>query len=197
MRVCTSSPSATPLSSEQTLSCNCVPCSLFLPWLGWQDSALWSLLWLSQGSRPPVISELLVSRSCLHHGAVPQRSPLPCSTDAWDHGAVLLTQHVLMHRLLSSPSYVFSLSFTWSEVKSLSRVWLFATPWTAARQAPLFMGFSRQEYWSGLPFPSPGDFPNPGIKPGSPALQADASSFEPPGKPIVFNPILPCPLYLA
>ena len=48
---------------------------------------------------------------------------------------------------------------------------LFATPWTVARQAPLSMGFSRQEYWSGLPFPPPGDLPNPGIEPTSPALQ--------------------------
>ena len=71
-----------------------------------------------------------------------------------------------------------------SEVKSLSRVPLFATPWTVAYKAPLSMEFSRQEYWSGLPFPSPGDLPNPGIKPGSPALQADALPSEPPGKPI-------------
>ena len=56
------------------------------------------------------------------------------------------------------------------KVKSLSRVQLFATPWTVAYQVPLSMGFSRQEYWSGLPFPSPGDLPNPGIEPGSPAL---------------------------
>ena len=49
-----------------------------------------------------------------------------------------------------------------------------ATPWTVTHQAPLSMGFSRQEYWSGLPFPSPGDFPDPGIEPGSPALQADS-----------------------
>ena len=49
-----------------------------------------------------------------------------------------------------------------------------ATPWTVAYQAPLSMGFSRQEYWSGLPFPSLGDLPDPGIKPGSPALQADS-----------------------
>ena len=54
------------------------------------------------------------------------------------------------------------------------------TPWTVAYQAPLSMGFSRQEYWSGLPFPSPGDLPNPGIKPGSPALQADTLTSEPP-----------------
>ena len=56
--------------------------------------------------------------------------------------------------------------------KSLSRVRLFVTPWTIAYQAPLSMGFPRQECWSGLPFPSPGDLPDPGIEPGSPALQA-------------------------
>ena len=54
-----------------------------------------------------------------------------------------------------------------------------ATPWTVARQAPPSMGFSRQEYWSGLPFPSPGDLPNPGIKPGCFALQADSLLSEP------------------
>ena len=60
----------------------------------------------------------------------------------------------------------------WSEVKLLSRVRCptFATPWTVAYQAPPSMGFSRQEYWSGLPFPSPGDLPDPGIEPRSPAL---------------------------
>ena len=56
------------------------------------------------------------------------------------------------------------------KVKSLSPVQLFATPWTVARQAPPSMGFSRQEYWSGLPFSSPGDLPHPGIQPRSPAL---------------------------
>ena len=55
-------------------------------------------------------------------------------------------------------------------VKSFSCVRLFATPWTVAYQPPLSMGFSRQEYWSGLPFPSPGGLPDPGIEPGSPAL---------------------------
>ena len=57
------------------------------------------------------------------------------------------------------------------------------TPWTVACQAPLSMGFSRQEYWSGLPFPSSGDLSDPGIKPGSPALQADSLPSAPPGKP--------------
>ena len=71
-------------------------------------------------------------------------------------------------------------------VKSLSRVQLFATPWTVAYQVPPSMGFSRQEYWSGLPFPSPGDLPDPGIESGSPSLQADALTSEPPGMPLYF-----------
>ena len=60
------------------------------------------------------------------------------------------------------------------KVRSLSHVRLFGTPWTVAHQAPPSMGFSRQGYWSGVPFHSPGDCPNTGIKPGSPALQVDA-----------------------
>ena len=67
-------------------------------------------------------------------------------------------------------------------MKSLSHVLLFETPWTVAYHAPPSVGFSRQEYWSGLLFPSPGDLPNPGIEPRSPALQADALPSEPPGK---------------
>ena len=69
------------------------------------------------------------------------------------------------------------------KVKSLSSVRLFATLWTVVHQASPSMGFSRQEYWNRLPFPSPGDLPNPGSKPGSPALQADALPSEPLGKP--------------
>ena len=65
-------------------------------------------------------------------------------------------------------------------VQLLSCVRLFATPWTVAYQAPPSMGFSRQEYWSGLPFPSPGDFPDPGIEPRFLALQADTLPSEPP-----------------
>ena len=64
----------------------------------------------------------------------------------------------------------------------LSHVGLFGTPWTVAGQAPLSMGFSRQEYWSGLPFPSPGDPPNPGIKLKSPALAGRFFTTEPPEK---------------
>ena len=68
------------------------------------------------------------------------------------------------------------------KVKSLSRVRLFVTPWTIAYQAPRSMGFSRQECWSGLPFSSPGNLPDPGNEPRSPTLQANALPSEPPGK---------------
>ena len=71
--------------------------------------------------------------------------------------------------------------------KFLSHIWLFETPWTVAHQAPLSMEFSRQEYWNGFPFPSPEDLHNPGIKPGSPALQADSVPSEPPGKPLIWH----------
>ena len=65
----------------------------------------------------------------------------------------------------------------------LGRVLLFATTWTVAHQAPLFMGFFRQEYRSGLPFPSPKDLPDPGIEPRSLAFQVDSLPPEPSGKP--------------
>ena len=67
---------------------------------------------------------------------------------------------------------------------SLSLVQFSATPWIVARQTPLSMGFSRQEYWSRLPFPSPGDLPDPGKEPGSPALQAGSLLSEPQGSPL-------------
>ena len=70
-----------------------------------------------------------------------------------------------------------------SKVKSFSCVRLFVTPWTVAYQAPWSVGFSRQEYWSGLPFPFPGDLPNPGIEPRSPPLQTDTFPSEPLGFP--------------
>ena len=73
------------------------------------------------------------------------------------------------------------------KVKSLSRVPLFVSSRTVAYQAPPSEGFSRQEYWSGLPFPSPGDLPDPVIELGSPALQADALLSEPPGKSIIMS----------
>ena len=74
------------------------------------------------------------------------------------------------------------------KVKSLCHVQLFATPWTVAYEAPASMGVSRQENWSGLPFPSPGDLPNPGIKAGSSALQTETLLSEPPGKPLLPDP---------
>ena len=74
-------------------------------------------------------------------------------------------------------------TFTVIVVQLLSHVWLFVTPWPIACHIPLSMEFSRQEYWRGLPFPSPEDLPNPGIEVRSPALQADSLLSEPPRKP--------------
>ena len=79
-------------------------------------------------------------------------------------------------------------AFQFSSVQSLNRVRLFATAWTVARQAPLSMGFSRQEYWSELPFPSPGDHPDPRIKPtslASSACQVDSFLLHHLGSPVV------------
>ena len=83
--------------------------------------------------------------------------------------------------------------------KSIQLCPTLCNPWTAAHQTPLSMGFFRQEYWSGLPCPLPGDLPNPGIKPRPPALQADSLPSEPPGKlkntgvgsPSIFQGIFP------
>ena len=83
-----------------------------------------------------------------------------------------------------------SLLYLKKKVKSLSHVLLFVTPWTVAYQAPPSMGFSRQEYWSGLPFPSPGDLPDQRIKPGSPALQADALPSSHQGSPSSIETVL-------
>ena len=69
-----------------------------------------------------------------------------------------------------------------ASVCMLSHVRLFGAPWTSAHQPPLAMEFSRQEYWSGVPFPPPGDPPHPGIEPASPARACGFSTTEPPGK---------------
>ena len=68
-------------------------------------------------------------------------------------------------------------------------VQLYVTPWSEPHHAPLSMKFSRQEYWSGLTFPSPGDLPGPGIESGSPALQADSSPSELPGKQTTYSTV--------
>ena len=74
--------------------------------------------------------------------------------------------------------------YQFKKVKVLSRVQLFETPWTVGYQASPSMGFSRQEYWGGLPFPSPGDLPDPGIEPRCPTLEADDLTYEPPWEPV-------------
>ena len=99
-----------------------------------------------------------------------------------------LVPGILQARTLEWVAISFSNAGKWKvKVKSLSRVRLLVTPWTAAHQAPPSMGFSRQEYWSGEPFLSPGDLPNPGIEPRFPAMKADSLPSEPPGNEIGDN----------
>ena len=97
--------------------------------------------------------------------------------------SVHVTSGVSKHQYLGTCPIVKQMKDSVCMLSHFSHVWLFATPWTVACQAPLSMRSSRQEYWSGLIFPSPGDLPGPGIKPGSPALQADSLPSEPPWKP--------------
>ena len=94
---------------------------------------------------------------------------------AVQHHELLLAGHVAPKRYQGSAGDIVH--------QSLSRVWLFETPWTVAHQAPLSMGFSRQEHWSRLPCLPPGDFHDPGIQPGSPTSQADSLPSKLPGKP--------------
>ena len=107
--------------------------------------------------------------------------------DKWKVTSIeLLTKemYILKYRIFHSMNWgknvkLPTVSKNTSECSSLSRVWLFATPWIVACQAPLPMRFPRQEYWNKLPCLPPGDLPNPGIEPRSPALQADPLPSEP------------------
>ena len=101
-------------------------------------------------------------------------------TDALD--ICILDVDVLFLHSDPLPSSLLKESLVCACVRCFSPVRLSVTPWTVDLQAPLSMGFSRQEYWSGLPCPPPGDLPNPGIKPRSPAFQADSLPSVPPGK---------------
>ena len=98
------------------------------------------------------------------------------SCSRWQYTKVRLAQNCLCWTVIWGEirlTLVF-LAFVVGLCRLLSRVRLHATPWTVAHQAPLSMGFSRQEYWGGLPCPPPGDLPDPGIEPGSPALPVDS-----------------------
>ena len=92
----------------------------------------------------------------------------------------------MLDRCLTDDGHLFTIMCVHVSIQSLSPVHLFVTPWTVACQAPLSMEFSRQEYWSGLAFPPPGDLPNPGTEPMSLAsliLAFEFSTTFPPGKP--------------
>ena len=136
----------------------------------------------------------------LKHIRLPRPSPTPCAcsnssvSSWWCHPAISSSvipfsscpqsfpasgSFPMSQFFVSGGQSIGKLSEKKVKVKSLSCVRLFATPWTVAHQASLSMEISRQEYWSGLPFPSPGDLPDPEIEPRSPALQADTLTSEP------------------
>ena len=96
----------------------------------------------------------------------------PCSVNKWENWTTLGSPRFRCEPRTSDTSYtpIITLKKKKVKVKLLSCVQLFVTPWTVAHQAPPSMEFSRQEHWSGLPFPSPGDLPDPGIEPRSPTL---------------------------
>ena len=98
-------------------------------------------------------------------------SPKKKKQEGEEKTSISITGWLLISRILGSQGSSIIHSFI---VWSLSRVWLFANLWTIVCRGPLSMGFPRQKYWSGLTFPSPGDLPNTGIEPASPALQADS-----------------------
>ena len=119
----------------------------------WQDISLVAQLFSSS----PFLWQFTGTTGAIGRGT----SPLSVECTKVPSGA----SHCLAFKTVSwVPLYI------WSELKSLSRVQLFVTPRTVAYQAPLSMGFSRQEYWSGVPFPSPEDLPDPGMEPRSPTL---------------------------
>ena len=124
-------------------------------WGSWKDSPFWTALrWASPIVQQPLC---LVSRTKENHWSL-----------------------IIQVRMARSGPFLVRMKV---KVNSFSPSWLFVTLWTVAHHSASSMGFSRQEYWSGLPFPSPGDLPDSGIKPGSPALQADSLPTELSGKP--------------
>ena len=132
------------------------------------------------------------SSSCEHHRPVFHKSQGPEVVQKRELGRGFFQGHQAKVLLAGTPRKSPGLAISvplphlndhqdWKS-KLISCVQLFATLWTVVCQAPLSMEFSRQKYWSGLPFPSPGDLPDPGIEPGPPALQADSLPSQPPGK---------------
>ena len=133
------------------------------------------------------ISHSIISDSLRPYGLWPPRLLCPWDSAGKNTGVVchFLLQGIFPTQgsnlgLLHYRQILYHLSHVLLLLSCFSRVWLFEAPWTIAPQAPLSMEFSRQEYWSGLPFPSPEDLPIPGVELGSPALQADSLLFEPP-----------------
>ena len=147
----------------------------------WLFATPWTI-WSMEFSRPEYWSGTFPSPRDLPNPGIEPRSPA-LQAESWSaepSGNTLQITKVLILKCIIHEFWLIYIYIYWYiynniykiyiEVKLLSHVWLFATPWTVAYQALPSMGFSRQECWSGLPFASPEDLPDPGIKPGTPAL---------------------------
>ena len=146
--------------------------------------------------------KFLIHKVLMEHCQAPSFRCFKCLVSLQQYNWIIAREHAvkniyhlaLYRKCLSTPNLsgnkdIMAMAKNTTKVKMnlLSRVQLFATPWTAAYQAPSSMRFSRQGYWSGLPFPSPEDLPNPGVETGSPAMQADPLPSESSGKPNVLE----------
>ena len=159
----------------------CSPTRLLCPWDFPDKNTGMGCHFLLQGIFPTGVKPASPTLAGRFFTTVPQGKPnkhdvtLKCNTWFWFVHHVQLNDIIVMTGIYKSWMLLLS---------RFSHVRFFATQWTIAHQTPLSMGFSRQEYWSGLPCPlPPGDLPDPGIKPTTPALQADSLPTEPPGKP--------------
>ena len=158
-----------------------------------------SYIWASQVA--PVIKNLPANAGNIRDvGSIPGLGRYPrvrhgnplqysCLENAMDRGAWWATVHRIakldMPEWLTHIAVLNVISIWWVHAQSLCHVWLFETPCTVAHQTPMSIGLSQQEYWSGLPFPPPGDPPDPGMEPGSPTLQADSLRTESQGSPSI------------
>ena len=174
------------------------PLDCFSDFLCTEGSLLPLLLWSS--IIPMDVHELIVCPSHRHASLqrsqhwTPQWCSYPChqggphGLHGWGVLGGLPVEHwgPIWLQIMYSRELTF---FNFPVVQLVSRVWLFMISWTAACQDPLSVELSRQEYWSGLPFPSPGDLPSPGIEPMSPALAGRFFTTETQGKTFLFLPI--------
>jgi len=169
------------------VTCKSCICKFSAIWLYFTGSTLLDLFIFAS----TLIFRVICDCSSVHPDITPPPSPRLAPGGVQEAFQIYLPIRKLQETFKDSHQFGYATLWTpWLVSKSHSVMSDFVTPWTVAHQAPLSMGFSRQERWSGFPFPSPGDLPNPTIEPRSPALQADSLLYEPPRRHIISNTCL-------